>query len=210
MKVFVGGASGRVGQKLVKILVDEGHEVVAASRHPLEVEQPHVTPLVFDFHDDVDAMEKALEGCGAVYFTAGSRGADLLQTDAFGAVKLMQAAAAVGATRFVMLSSMFALQPEKWAHEPGIADITDYNIAKMFADHWLTQTDLDWTIVQAGLLAETDPTGKITLNPEHEGQIAIDDIAAVLAAVLDMPSTYERVIMAVNGGTPIKEALKTL
>ena len=64
-----------------------------------------------------------------------------MQTDAFGAVKLMKAADAQSINRFIMLSSMFTLEPEKWAQEPGIADITDYNIAKMFADHRLTQTD---------------------------------------------------------------------
>ena len=173
MKVFVGGATGRVGQKLTETLAKEGHEVVAASRHPLPATQDNVIPVEFDFHDDVAAMMPKLEGCDAVYFVAGSRGKDLLQTDAFGAVKLMKAADAQSINRFIMLSSMFTLEPEKWAQEPGIADITDYNIAKMFADHWLAQTDLDWTIVQAGLLREEDPTGKIVINPDHEGPVAI-------------------------------------
>lgn len=210
MKVFIGGASGRVGQKLTELLAAEGHEIVAASRHPLVVPRDNVTPVEFDFHDDVAAMMPALEGCDAVYFVAGSRGADLLQTDAFGAVKLMKAADAQSINRFILLSSMFALEPEKWAQEPGLKDITDYNIAKMFADHWLSQTDLDWTIIQAGLLREEDPTGKIELNPEHEGPIAIPDIAATLADALPMPNTYRQVIMVKNGDTPIKDALATV
>lgn len=207
MKVFVGGATGRVGQKLTEILAKEGHEVVAASRHPLPATQDNVIPVEFDFHDDVAAMMPKLEGCDAVYFVAGSRGKDLLQTDAFGAVKLMKAADAQSINRFIMLSSMFTLEPEKWAQEPGIADITDYNIAKMFADHWLAQTDLDWTIVQAGLLREEDPTGKIVINPDHEGPVAIPDIASTLAAVLPMPTTYRQVIRVKNGETPIADAL---
>lgn len=73
----------------------------------------------------------------------------------------MQAAQQAGISRFVMLSSMFALQPEKWKQEPGIDTIIDYDIAKFFADHWLSHnTKLDWTIVQAGLLQETPGTGK--------------------------------------------------
>lgn len=210
MKVFIGGASGRVGQKLTEILAAEGHEVLAASRHPVPATQGHIIPLAFDFHDDVVAMMPKLEGCDAVYFVAGSRGADLLQTDAFGAVKLMKAADAQGINRFIMLSSMFSLEPEKWAQEPGIADITDYNIAKMFADHWLTQTDLDWTVIQAGLLREEAPTGRIVINPDHEGPIAIGDIAATLAAVLPMPSTYRQVLRVKNGDTPIADALAAL
>ncbi len=181
--------------------------MVAASRHPLPATQDNVIPVEFDFHDDVVAMMPKLEGCDAVFFVAGSRGKDLLQTDAFGAVKLMKAADAQSINRFIMLSSMFTLEPEKWAQEPGIADITDYNIAKMFADHWLTQTDLDWTIVQAGLLREEDPTGKIVINPDHEGPVAIPDIASTLAAALPMPTTYRQVIRVKNGETPIADAL---
>lgn len=62
-------------------------------------------------------MEEKLKDFNAVYFLAGSRGKDLLQTDAFGAVKLMQTAESIGIRRFIMLSSIFALEPEKWSQE---------------------------------------------------------------------------------------------
>lgn len=45
-----------------------------------------------------------MKGSDAVYFTAGSRGKDLLQTDAFGAVKTMQAAKKLSIERYIMLS----------------------------------------------------------------------------------------------------------
>ncbi|WP_153048456.1 NAD(P)H-binding protein, partial [Streptococcus suis] len=92
----------------------------------------------------------------AVYFLAGSRGKDLLQTDAFGAVKLMQATEASQVKRFVLLSSIFATEPEKWS-DPNLVNITDYNIAKFFADQWLIHnTTLDYTIVQPGNLVEAE------------------------------------------------------
>ncbi len=203
MKVFVGGATGRElllrpGER------DRGREAEAhlPEGEGLRLRLPHLVPVLGD-----ELLDLSLEGCDAVFFVAGSRGKDLLQTDAFGAVKLMKAADAQSINRFIMLSSMFTLEPEKWAQEPGIADITDYNIAKMFADHWLTQTDLDWTIVQAGLLREEDPTGKIVINPDHEGPVAIPDIASTLAAALPMPTTYRQVIRVKNGETPIADAL---
>lgn len=34
MKIFVAGASGRVGQNVVQDLVAAGHQVVAGSRNP--------------------------------------------------------------------------------------------------------------------------------------------------------------------------------
>ncbi len=212
MKVFVAGATGRVGQELVARLIRNGHEVVAASRGAQDAHWPDgVEALEFDFHEDVNHMEDQLRGCDAAYFVAGSRGKDLLQVDAFGAVKLMQAAQAAGTDRFIMLSSIFSQQPEKWAEEPSLAPITNYNIAKFFADEWLTElSDLNWTVVQPSVLKEEPATGNIEINPEHDGQNPIPDVAEVLAKVLEMPNTYHRVIMMRSGATPIHEALAAI
>ena len=209
MKVFVVGASGRVGQELVSRLVDRGAEVMAGCRTPGAITAAeNVTPVEFDVHWDVPRMTAALEGCDAVHFVAGSRGKDLLQTDAFGAVKLMQAAEAAGIKRFILLSSIYALQPERWAEEASLASITNYNIAKFFADSWLTKnTDLDWTIVQPSVLKEEPGTGKIELDPQHDGANPIPDVAEVLAATLDQPNTIGKVILMKSGDEPIAEAL---
>ena len=52
-------------------------------------------------------MTEAIKGADAIYFTTGSGAKDLLQVDAFGAVKLMQAAEKDSIKRFVMLSALF-------------------------------------------------------------------------------------------------------
>lgn len=206
MKVFVAGASGRVGQELVRDLVAGGHEVTAASRHPQDIEG--ATAVELDLHADLPQLAAALEGMDAVYFVAGSRGKDLLQTDLFGAVKLMQAAEEAGARRFVLLSSIYADEPQRW-NDPALASITDYNIAKFFADQWLMDnTDLDWTIVQPGTLVEADEgSGLVELNPSKSKPNSIPNVAAVLAGVLERPNTYRRIVMMADGDTPIDEAL---
>ena len=156
-------------------------------------------------------MADIIKGMDAVYFLAGSRGKDLLHTDAFGAVKLMQACEAVGIRRFVMLSSVFALEPEKWAEENSLKNITNYNIAKFFADNYLvTNTDLDYTIIQPSVLKEEEGTGKIELNPEHDGSNPIPDVGRVLSSVLTMENTFKKVIKMRGGDTPIAEALALL
>ena len=103
MKVFVAGATGRVARELIADLVAAGHDVIAAARRPENVtaaltaeEKAHVRPLAFDLHGTQAHLESALVDAKAVYFVAGSRGKDLLQTDAFGAVKLMRAAQGYG------------------------------------------------------------------------------------------------------------------
>ncbi|NDR54280.1 SDR family oxidoreductase [Actinomyces sp. 565] len=209
MKVFVAGASGRVGQELVSRLAARGYEVIAASRNAESRQWPTgVVAQDFDFHADVETMTAQVRGSDAVVFTAGSRGKDLLQTDAFGAVKLMRAAAAAGISRFIMLSSIFSLQPEKWEQEPSLKNITDYNIAKFFADEWLTRlSGLEWTLVQPSVLEEEAGTGLIELYPQHDGSIPIPDVAEVLARVLDTPSTVGKVLTIKRGDEPIADAL---
>ncbi|MBA2914424.1 NAD(P)H-binding protein [Limosilactobacillus frumenti] len=211
-KVFIAGGSGRVATALIKNLVKAGNEVVAGARHPENIiSGQHITAVTLELHAPVDEIVHLMKGCTAVYFVAGSRGQDLLQTDAFGAVKTMQAAELCGIKRYIMLSSMYALQPEKWAHYQALADITDYNIAKFFADNYLIhQTSLDYTIIQPAALTEEQPTGKVTFGAGDDTTNTIDDVAQVLADVLPRPNTIGKVIMMRNGKTPIDTALDQL
>ncbi|MDE5564840.1 MAG: SDR family oxidoreductase [Oscillospiraceae bacterium] len=190
-------------------LTSAGHTVICGSRHPGSISETECCkPVQFDLHADVSEMTELLCGCDAVYYLAGSHGKDLLQTDAFGAVKLMQAAEKVGIRRFIMLSSIFALEPEKWAQEKSLQNITNYNIAKFFADHYLVNcTDLDYTIVQPSVLKEESGTGMIELDPEHDGSNPIPDVAEVLCEVLTRENTFKKVIKMRSGTVPISTAL---
>lgn len=210
MKIFVVGSTGRVAENLIKDLVSDGHEVVAGARKIERViELEHVTPVHFDLHDDVDEMTKSIKDVDAVYFVAGSRGKDLLQTDAFGAVKVMQAAEKNGIKRFIMLSSMFSLEPQEW-HREGLADLTDYNIAKFFADNYLiSNTKLDYTILQPASLTEEEGTRKVSINGSGK-QNAISNVAQVLAALLKHDNTIKKVIRMSDGDQNIDDALTEL
>ena len=209
-KVFVAGGSGRVATDLIKDLVADGHQVIAGARHPEKIVQlAGVTPVTLDLHGDVAKIASLMAGADAVYFVAGSRGKDLLQTDAIGAVKTMQAAERAGIKRYIMLSSMYALQPEKWADYPALAAITDYNIAKFFADNYLIHnTDLNYTIVQPATLTEEPATGRVTFGEGDDTTNPIPDVAQVLATVLANDNTIGKVIMMRSGDTPIDTAVK--
>lgn len=209
-KVFVAGGSGRVATDLIKDLVADGHQVIAGARHPEKIVQlAGVTPVTLDLHGDVAKIASLMASADAVYFVAGSRGKDLLQTDAMGAVKTMQAAERAGIKRYIMLSSMYALQPEKWADYPALAAITDYNIAKFFADNYLIHnTDLDYTIVQPATLTEEAATGKVTFGEGDDTTNPIPDVAQVLATVLANDNTIGKVILMQTGDTPIDTAVK--
>lgn len=211
MQIFVAGGSGRVATELIKDLVADGNTVVAGARHEDNIiKLDKVKAVHLDLHAEVDEIADLMKGSNAVYFTAGSRGKDLLQTDAFGAVKTMQAAQKLGIKRYIMLSSMFALQPEKWQME-GLKDLTDYNIAKFFADNYLVnQTGLDYTILQPSNLTEEQGTGKISLDLNIISSNPIPDVAKTLAEILKFDNTICKVIIMHGGNEPIDQVLSKI
>lgn len=165
MQIFVAGGSGRVATELIKDLVANSDTVVAGARHEDHIiKLDNVKAVHMDLHSSVDDLAKLMKGRDAVYFTAGSRGKDLLQTDTYSTVKTMQAAKKLGIERYIMLSSIFTLEPDKW-HIDGLDQILDYTIAKYFADNFLVnQSDLKYTILQPTNLTEEKGTSKISLD----------------------------------------------
>ncbi|MCI1973650.1 MAG: SDR family oxidoreductase [Lactobacillus sp.] len=208
-KIFVVGGSGRVASELLKNLTAAGHQVTAGSRHPEKIiKLDGVTPVEIDLHTKVAEIAKLLQGHEIVYFVAGSRGHDLIQTDAMGAIKTMMAAEQDGIKRYVLLSSMFSLDVDNWSKIPGLED---YLAAKFFADTYLMHsTKLDYTILQPTNLMEKPGTGKITLDNTSSSENPIPDVAKVLADIIDHPNTVGKVIQMTGGDTPIKNALESV
>ncbi|KXT76807.1 NAD(P)H-binding protein [Streptococcus sp. DD12] len=210
MKVFVAGATGRVAQVLIEDLLSQGHQVVAGTRQVNRL--PHKEGLIavtLELTSPIPELTKLLQGVDAVYFTAGSRGKELLAVDAFGAVALMQAAQLAGVKRFIMLSSLFSLTPEAWQN-PKLSSLRDYLMAKYFADDWLMhRSGLDYTILQAGALEEAqEATGLVSFQVEQFSRNSIPNVAAVLAAVLTADNTIGKVIAMGDGEKPLIQAVK--
>ncbi|GAA0800415.1 SDR family oxidoreductase [Psychrobacter piscatorii] len=213
MKILVVGASGRVGSNLVKQLLADEHQVIGTTRQEEKLfDNDNYTQLDLDITASKESIEKQLDqDIDAVYFVAGSGGKDVLEVDLHGAVKTMQAAQDKGIKRYIMLSSVFSLETEKWDNNPNIADLKDYYISKHYADHWLVNnSSLDYTIVQPGALKERDGTGKITINDTSSGENAIEDVATTLAAVLTADNTIGKVFNLHNGDIDINEAIATV
>ncbi|WP_225349907.1 NAD(P)-binding oxidoreductase [Ligilactobacillus equi] len=186
MKIFIVGGTGRVGQSLAKQLLQAGHEVIVGSRH--EVAELVALGIKFkklDLHASVVEIAQVIGQVDAIYFTAGSRGKDLLQSDAFGAVKTMEAAKLNGINRYIMLSAQKSLEPEFWDLEPYV-HIKDYYTAKFFADKYLMDsTTLNFTILQPVALVEEKGTGQFASGEVINKTIAIDDVALALLVALE-------------------------
>src|SRR5690625_4759339 len=174
MNILVIGASGRVGRKLVAGLLKDQHQVTGTTRKKERLfDDPNYKQISMDLTAGLKEIEAEIpDGTAAIYFVSGSRGEDILKVDLHGAVKTMQAAENKGIKRYIMLSAIFSLEPEKWTV------IKDYFTGKYFADQWLIhQTQLDYNILQPGTLKERDGSGKITLAEEERGEVAIENVA---------------------------------
>ncbi|ODQ03359.1 MULTISPECIES: NAD(P)H-binding protein [Enterobacterales] len=212
MNIMVIGAKGRVGYKLVETLLAKGHYVIGTTRkisHSSKIKNSHYREIELDITKPLSSIShKFPEHVDAIYFTTGSRGDDLLQVDLHGAVKTMQIAMKKGIKRYIMLSAVNSLLPDKWT------TLVDYFTAKYFADLYLiNQTHLDYTIIQAGYLTEHSGTHKICTKKEEipaDGEISIDNVALTLAEILDKKNTFKKCIPILDGDIEIKKAIKQI
>ena len=213
--VMIGG-HGKVALLAAPLLVDAGHEVVSLIRNPdhsADVAATGATPLVLSVEEaDVAELTRVFAGADAIVWSAGAGGkGGPERTDAVdraAAIRSMEAAAAAGVARYVMVSFLTA-----YGEVPDDHPLRAYAIAKIAADRHLQTTDLDWTILGPGLLTQDEPTGAITVGRMGAGESSTDaptsrgNVARVIAAVIDEPASIGRVIPFRDGGTPIAQAV---
>jgi uncharacterized protein YbjT (DUF2867 family) len=212
MDVVVAGGHGQVALRLLNLLADRGDRARGLIRNPghaADLEAVGAEPVLCDLERE-DDISGYVEGADAVVFAAGAgpgSGPERKQTvDLGGAVKLIEAARANGIARYVMVSSI-------GADDPGgrSGPMRPYLEAKAEADLRLAESDLDFTIVRPGGLTDEPGTGRIRVGEDiGYGQVARDDVAATLAAVLVTDETIGKTFVLLEGDEPIDEALRSL
>jgi uncharacterized protein YbjT (DUF2867 family) len=212
MDVAIAGGHGKVGLRLGRLLAKRGDRARALIRNPEQRDDVRATgaePLLCDIEGAADPAA-AIEGADAVVFSAGAgagSGADRKWTvDYAGAAKLMVAARALGVARYVIVSSMGTASP------PGDDDVFSiYLRAKARADDELRASGLDWTVVRPGRLTDAPGTGRVEAGASvPRGEVARDDVAATLLAVLDEPRTIGLTFELAGGDSPIADAVAGL
>jgi len=216
VRVLVAGAHGKTARRLVRMLVEDGHEVrglVRREEQTGDVEADGAEPVLVDLEtEEVErGVGRAIEGCDAVVFAAGAgpgSGTKRKETmDYGGAAKLVEAAEGRGVRRYLMLSSMGADDPDG-----GSEAMRPYLRAKARADERLQESTLDFTIIRPGSLTEDEGTGAIDAAGKlgRRGEIPREDVALTFAAALEDDSTYHKTFEILAGETPIREALARL
>ena len=208
MDVVVAGGHGKVGIRLLRLLADGGHRargLIRTPEHVSDLAAVGAEAVICDM-ESLDDLSGCCSGADAVVFAAGAgpgSGPERKRTVDYGsAVKLMEA----GVARYVMVSAIGAGRPDDWSEE-----MRPYYEAKAGADERLMESGLDSTIVRPGGLTDEPGTGLVTVATDVErGSISRDDVAAVLYAVLETPSSIGKTFELISGDTPVEEAVRSL
>ena len=211
--IAIVGGNGQVARHIISQLAADGHEPIALVRNPayqhdLEQLGAHVRMLDIE-QDGVDHFAAAFSDCHAVVFSAGGGPDGNIErkrtVDLGGSLKSIEAAQQAGIDRFVQVSAINVDRPVPDNAEPVWKAYVE---AKRDADAALRESGLDWTILRPGRLTDGDGTGLVTVADKTErGEIPRADVAAVVVAVLDNPSSIGRQWDVVGGQTPVEEAV---
>ncbi|NIJ68712.1 NAD(P)-binding oxidoreductase [Xanthomonas sp. 60] len=210
--VFIIGGAGKVGRALAAQLASRGHRVRALHRSTAQaamLQQLGAVPVAGDLVAmDAHALAEQLDGSEVLVFTAGAGGKGGVEAtravDGAGLEKAVAAARLAGVRRLLLVSAF----PEAGRGTVVSDTFEVYMAVKKAAEVHLAQSDLDWVILRPGTLTDAPGTGRINAGPAIAyGEIARDDVAATLLALIERPAISRVIIEATAGDTPIAEAL---
>ncbi len=211
-KVFIIGAAGNVGRRLVSQLAQRGHQPVALHRHPEQGEELQKFGAQSAPGDltrlTVTGLSELLRGCDSLVFTAGAGGKGGKETtqaiDGKGLELAVAAAQQAGVSRFLLVSAF----PEA-GRAKTISETFEYYMAvKKQADVHLAASDLDWVILRPGTLTDETGTGRVNAGLAIPyGNISRDNVAAALVALVEQPQVSHKLIELTDGDTPVDSAI---
>lgn len=212
-RIFVIGAAGKVGKRLVIQLRRSGHDVAALHRQQEQsavISEMGAQP-VFGNLVELDAAQLAtsMAGSDVVIFTAGAGGAAIELTNAIdgrGLETTVKAAELAGVRRFLLVSAF----PEALRGTDTSAGFENYMRVKKMADVFLASSGLEWVILRPGTLVDDPGTGKVRAGLAIPyGEVPRDDVAAFLAALVDCPEVSRQIIELTQGNAPIDSVVST-
>ncbi|MFJ9338395.1 SDR family oxidoreductase [Streptomyces sp. NPDC101733] len=215
MRIVIAGGHGQIALRLERLLAARGYEVAGIVRDPEQggaLRAAGAEPVLCDLESaSVEHVAGILHGADAAVFAAGAGpGSGVGRKDSVdrgAAVLFADAAERAGVRRFLMVSSMGADS----RHE-GDQVFDAYLRAKGEADdHVRTRLGLEWTILRPGALTEDEGAGLVRLEASTgRGSVPRDDVAAVLAELVETPATAGLTLELVSGSTPVAVAVKDM
>jgi nucleoside-diphosphate-sugar epimerase len=205
MIVLIAGAHGRLGSRLVALLLGRGHIVRAMVRTESQAaafREVGAEAIVADLRGDV---EWTAEGCDTAVFAAGARHrAELGAIDVAGATKLAEAADRFELSRFLLCSVVGAGHPER--RRGGVREFLE---AKHHAERRVARLNVPWSILRFGRLTEDLGNERIEVAPEPGMPLTIsrDDAALAIAEALPREHLARQVVNVIDGDRRVPDAL---
>ena len=161
-RLAVSGASGKTGWRVVDEALKRGWSVRAIVRPqsvlPAELQDAERQGKLEVHRLELasrEALLHALRDCAALVIATGARPsvnlAAPLQVDAFGVQSQVQACAAVGLQRVVLVSSLCA---GRWLHPLNLFGLI--LVWKRLGERALQNSQLEWSVIRPGGLSEDD------------------------------------------------------
>jgi len=223
MLLALTGATGFIGQHLLRELPNRGFRLRVLLRHPSAVPMPCASAVIGDLARPRN-MSAALEGVDAVIHSAGlTPGMSgipeddyrLMNTEA--TLNLARASQRAGAKRFVFLSSIRAQSgptAEGVLTEADDPQPTDaYGKSKLAAERGLAELDLDWVSLRAVLVYGPGVKGnmaqliRLARSPfplplrslaARRSLLALENLAGAIDTVLKAPGNLRRAFIAAD------------
>jgi nucleoside-diphosphate-sugar epimerase len=215
MRIFLAGATGVIGRRIVPLLLDAGHQVTGLTRRPSDataLRARGADAVVADVYD-ADALTDAVRSAApdvVMHQLTDLGGGDRSANSAIritGTRNLTDAALAAGVGRIVAQSIC-------WAYEGGDAPATERTALDLAGDpsrlptvravEALEQTVREvpeWVVLRyglfygpdtwytdGGLMAETARAGRLPADADVASFVHVDDAAAAAVAALAWPS----------------------
>lgn len=225
-RITIIGGHGKVALLTHPLLTAAGHQVTALIRNPDHTEEVTATGAAAHVADvqslSTEELTELFSGTDVVIWSAGAGGGDPERTravDQDAAVRSIDAAAAAGVQRYVMVS-YFGARPDHGV--PPDNGFFAYAEAKAKADEHLRSADITATILGPSGLTLEEPTGGIEAATGTDAGLGLEsdtvtraDVAAVVAEVVersiaDPAALADLTIRFNNGSVPIAEALKAI
>ena len=214
-RVFIIGANGGIGRRLLSDLSGRGHQAMAFHRAPeqaADLKARGATPVLGDLTKiDIDILADQMSGSDVVVFSAGAGGKGGPEMtnaiDGDGLRLAVDAALKAGVRRFLLVSAF----PEAGRGKAPQEGFENYMRVKKLSDAYLVASGLDYVILRPALLLDSAGTGKVHADLAiGYGEVPRDDVAATLAEIIDTPDLGRRIIELTSGDTPIADAVKRL
>ncbi|KAH9604207.1 hypothetical protein KSS87_019133 [Heliosperma pusillum] len=210
-KIFVAGATGNTGKRVVEQLLAKGYTVKAGVRDIQKANStfspnPALQIVKTDVTDGSGKLAEAIsdDSDAVICATGFQRSWDPLapwKVDYYGTINLVEACRKQGVKRFILISSILVNGAAMGQlFNPAYVFLNIFGlvlVAKLQAENYIRKSGINYTIIRPGGLKNDPPSGNIVMEPEDTlsgGSISRDQVAEVAVEALSSPEASFKVV----------------